>query len=97
MATLLEQVSLWQDPTLSDRVRGALAVKAADLLNNTPSLAQAEWAVNFLNTPNGIDQQFLRFLIGANPTLSIAQLQGVADTAIQTAVDNAVDAIIGAV
>ena len=84
------------DDTLRSRVACALAVKAGLIIALTPPTAkQLTWAFQALDPDQigSMAKEYLSYLLATNTSLTVAQLQSVTDTAIQTAVNAAVDKV----
>jgi hypothetical protein len=90
MATYLELHELRTDVSLRRRVSTALAVKAAAILAlETPTAKQLQWALETITLPE--EEAYLNFLLAKFKALTVLQLQGAADTAIQDEINAAVD------
>lgn len=99
MATYLELFDVASSPTsanLKKKLRVAVAIKAqAIAASPTPTPAQREWARSALATPQEWDQTILNYVLAANATLTTTQIENATDAAVQTAVNNAVDTLLG--
>ena len=99
MATLLEIGSLpgstgWD--ALVKKVAAAVVVKAAAIINEaTPTDAEKAWAKLALGDPRGQAGAIVFFAVGSNSTLTVAQILAANDTAVQNAVNDAVDKLLG--
>jgi len=95
VATYKELFELRADSPLRNRVSVATVVKAQDLIAAvTPTAAEITWANNTLTNAAGRAQTLLGYVLAANKSLSVAQIQGASDLDIQTEVDTAADAMI---
>ena len=95
MAAYLELYSLHNDSDLQDRVAVAVAVKAQALLSAaTPTAAQVTWATQAITSPKAEMKAMLYYVLAANKSATTAQILSSSDTALQTNVDEAADAII---
>lgn len=98
MATLIELSDYANTPewqTLRRKIAVACAKKAkaiGDLA--TPTEAQTTWAVATLQRPDAAAGTVINYVIAANATATIAQINAATDAAIETAVGNAVDKIL---
>ena len=95
MATLSELWTLLTDPGLQQKVSAAcmkaaeaIRVEATDTVNHANRL---KWAKKVLNDHVSAGQQMLKAVIAANATLTVAQITGASDAAIETAVAGAVN------
>lgn len=99
MATLEELAGLpgsvgWDD--LRHKVTAAAAIKAVALAEApTPTAEQLAWAKTFLASPQAQADQIIHYVIADNAGVTTTQILGASDTAIQTAVDAAVDNLLG--
>lgn len=95
MATLAEIWTLLEDPALKEKVSAACLIAAETVRTEDAGTANHAnrliWAKQTFKNPVGAGQNFLKALLAANSTLTVAQLQGATDAAIQTAVNNAVN------
>lgn len=95
MATYLELYELRADVDLRYRVTVAVAVKAQALIDGgTPTTAEITWADAALKNPVAKAIEILNYILAANKSATVSNITGAADTAIQTNVDAAVDALI---
>lgn len=95
MATYTELRGLINDPTLKDRVSIALLIAAEAIRTEDAGTAnhvnRLLWAKKVLQDPDGNADDMLRALLAQNAALTVAQIQGATDAAIQTAVNGAVN------
>jgi len=97
MATYEELYSLRSDNVLKNRLRVAIAIKAASLLTDqNPSVAAVQWARGAVsgNLDSLSDQWFLP-LIAALKDKSADDIKSIADADLQKIVNRAVDLIAG--
>lgn len=95
MATYLELYALRSNSELQDKVAVAAVKKAQSLIDAaSPTAAQVAWAKEAIESPRDKALALLNYVLAANSTLSVAQIQGATDAAIQTNVNAAVDSII---
>lgn len=99
MATYLELFELKDDSNLQDKVTVAVVKAAHGIANDaTPPANQAArlaWAATVVENPVAVAQKMLWVLLAGSSELSAAQIAGASDTAIQSAVDGAVDLFAG--
>lgn len=95
MATLAEISTLLNDGVLNDKCKSACLVAAnAIQVENSGTANHAnrlKWAKKALTDPTSVGTQMLRAVLGANSTATLAQINAATDSAIQTAVNAAVD------
>jgi len=99
MATYQELFSIAGDTPapLAQRITVALAVKAQEIAIDVNSTAnQKAWAVSSLKNPSGDYQAVLNYLLATNKAAPVSGITGANDSAVQTAVNNAVDQLLGA-
>ena len=96
MATYQELYDLGSDKPLQDRVAVAVLKAAQIILTTTPipSPDRVSWAAMVMSEPVGTGRDVLRLVLAANDSLSVAQIQGASDAAIQTNIDDLVDALV---
>jgi len=87
MATLQELRSLFNDSDLLEKVEAATVIAANDLLSGTPTADQKAWAAAVATNPNAEAKKALMFVLASNAGVTVSQIQGAADTAIQASVD----------
>jgi hypothetical protein len=73
------------------KIHVALTVKAGSYLAGTPTATQIGWASACLANPDQYALAVLRALLAQNRALTTAQISGVTDEGLQTAVDNLID------
>lgn len=97
MATLTEITELLGDPGgLGPKIRGALLVEANLIVGNAAATeAQKAWARACFAEPSQFAAQALSAVLAANTGFTKAQIQGAADSAVQTAVHNAMPTLTG--
>lgn len=95
MATLTELATLESDPDLSKKIEVALWIAAEAIQQEDDQTAnhanRLKWAKKVLGDSDGSKQEFLRYLLAANADQSLGTITGAADSAIQNAVNAAVD------
>ena len=90
MATYLELKELLSDSNLQDKVEIAISKKAQTIIENALSTqAEKDWAVSV--NPIVDRDRFLRSVLMANSELTVAQIQGASDAAIQSNIDAVID------
>jgi len=95
MASYIELFDLRSNEDLRNKVAVAIVIKAAGLLRgSSPTVSQVTWANEALITPMDKAKNLLNFLLADNNNLTVAQIVNATDSAIQTKVDIAVDALI---
>ena len=95
MATYTELFSLSQNGPLKDKVAVACLMAAEIIRTELTSVpnhaARLVWARKALENPDAVAIAALRAALVQNNALTVAQIQGATDAALQTAVNNAVD------
>lgn len=95
MATYQELFDLRSNDALRNKVSVAVVVKAQSLLDGaTPSAAEVAWANAAISNPVEKANVLLNYVLAANKSANVAAITGASDSAIQTNVDAAVDALI---
>lgn len=95
MATYTELYDLRSDSSLLNRITVAAVVKAQSLIDGgTPTVDEITWANNTIMNPRDVAESLINYVLAANKAASVATIQGASDSAIQTNVDNAADALI---
>ena len=95
MATYAELFALSQNGPLKDKVAVACIVAAEIIRTELTSVpnhaARLVWARKALENPDAVAIAALRAALVQNSGLTVAQINGATDAALQTAVNNAVD------
>lgn len=96
MATYAELYGLGSNSDLRNKIAVAATIKAKDYIAlETPTEDQLAWASKTLLSPVAVAIQLQPYVLAANSTLSTAQITGATDAGIQTAVNAAVDKLVG--
>jgi hypothetical protein len=99
MATYIELRDMQGEPAtaaLRGKLVVAVAIKAHSVINEVPPVAaKVQWAKDALASPARQAEILFPYLIAENNALSVAQIQGAADSAVQAGVDAAVDKLFG--
>lgn len=98
MATYIELREIIQSPdgnVLRKRVEVATILAARNYLAGSPTANQRVWSVAALDAPESAAQPVLRYIIAANNAATVAQITGVTDANLQTAVNLAATALAG--
>lgn len=83
-------------PTLDKQIMVALTIKANLLAKtSTPTAAQKEFAVAALKNPADYLSTVRNYIFADYNTAAIAAITGATDAAVQTAVNAAVDTLLG--
>lgn len=97
MATYLELAEITEENGWGDffsKTVTATQVKAAAIIDSTsPSSVALDWAKECLKTPRQSALDLVAYVIVSNNGISIAQILGASDGAIQSNIDSAVDAL----
>ena len=90
MATYAELFDLFNGESgLKNKISVACTIKAADIVANigAASVTEKAWAVSVFENPQGMAEKVMKFLVADNNALTIEQITGASDSAIQTKVD----------
>lgn len=95
MATLAELQGLFSDAGLLPKIEAACVIAAeairVEAANTANHSARVAWAKQVYTSPSTVAQYMLKAVLAQNSTLTVAQLQGASDAAIQAAVNAAVN------
>lgn len=98
MATLLELYAYASTPeyvSLRQRIAVACAIKAKAIGDlETPAEPQIAWAKATLHDPDAAARDITHYVVAANSTATIAQINAATDAQVQTAVNTAVNTIL---
>lgn len=96
MATYTELYNeLQEDAQLRDKVAIACCKKAQTIVDlSTPTADQLNWANAVLQNPAGAAMKLLPYVLAANSSATVAQIQSASDATIQTNVNAAADKLI---
>jgi hypothetical protein len=100
MATYAELSTIRDNPdwgALLNKAAVACTIKAAAIIDSgAASVSQMDWAKATLTNPTRAAENVIYYVIAKNAAATLAQIYAAGDTAIQTQVDAAVDAMFGA-
>jgi hypothetical protein len=95
MATYMELRVLFNDSDLQDRVEVSCIVAAETIRTEdggtTNHANRLAWAKGAFEHPRGVRNEMLMALLAANKDATVAAIQGVTDSALQTQLDAAID------
>lgn len=95
MATYTELYALKDDTALKNKIQVACVVAAEEIRtepsNTAHHLNRQKWASRVFANPEGESDRMLWAVLAANRTFTVGQIQGATDSAIQTAVNDAVN------
>lgn len=95
MATYAELYDLRGNPLLLHKVVVAVMKKSQVLLDvATPTANQLAWAKATLTNPGQMAQTLFYYVLAANSSATVSQIQNATDASIQTNVDAAADKFI---
>lgn len=98
MASYLELRGLFGDDDLRNKVTTAIVINIEAKLNQASSpestVNAKKFALDVIENPDTWGQKILALVLAANGNLAVATIQGAADNAIQTNVDDVIDGII---
>jgi len=89
MATYDELIGVLDDGPLQRKVGVALMISAHTVLSGTPDANDRVYAARVFEAPHTTARAAMRYLIAADNGLTVAQITGASDAAIQTRVDEA--------
>lgn len=99
MATYLELFDIVSSPTIVDlrkKLRVAIIMKANAIAKSaSPTLAAKEFARAALRDPQAYEDVVLRYVVADNSGATTAQIAAASDSAVQTAVNAAIDTLLG--
>lgn len=99
MATYLELFDLTSSSTITDlrkKILVAVLIKANAIAESaSPSAAAKEWSRAALRDPQSFEQTVLNYVIADNSGASTSAISGASDAQVQTAVNAAVDTLLG--
>jgi hypothetical protein len=98
MATYTELHALRGDAssaTLLQKIAVAICIKANALAKATPTAAQRDWAKAALANPEVYVGIVLNYILADYNTATAVAITGATDTQVQTAVNAAVDTLLG--
>lgn len=87
MATLTELSALYGDGNLIKKISAALVISVKNALDGTPTAADRAYAAKVFEGPNKEAHRVLMYVLAANSTATVAQIQSAADAVIQANVD----------
>ncbi len=95
MATLLELRGLFTNSDLQEKVESALIIAVQALLDGgTPTTDQQKYAAAVFAKPAVEARKALMSVLAKNASATVTQIQEANDTAIQTNVNDVVDALV---
>jgi len=99
MATYLElyaAAGAGANPALQQQIVVAITIKA-ELISTlpTPTAAQKAWAVAALKSPTDYLPTVMHFILAQYAAQTMATIQAATDAQVQTAVNSAVDTLLG--
>ncbi len=95
MATYSDLFNIISDSQLRNKVAVAVIKKAQTLLDGTtPTPNEVVWASNAISNPNRQAEKILAYVLAANSGSTVTAIKSASDSAIQSNVNDAVDALI---
>ena len=92
MATHAELTALFSHTGLRNSITVAVCKKAHALVTNSPTADQREFALAALKSPQEHADWLLKYLLAANAALTVAQITGASESAIEEKVTEAIEA-----
>lgn len=97
MATYQEIKTLINDSDLQDKVEVAVSIEADIFMRTaTPTAAEKSWADSVLADPKSEAKKVLVSILATNNNLSVAEIQGASDSALQSQTAEIVPALVDA-
>jgi len=96
MAFYTDLRGLFNDDELKNRVDIAVIVAASDLILGAPTINDNKWAAAALGNTRQESIKAFKAVVAVNKDMTIAQITGASDAALQTAVDNVVSSLVDA-
>jgi len=96
MASYTELRGQFGDDSFRNRVTMATIIAANNLLEATPTAADRAWASNVFTSPDAQGRIVYMAVLAANKALTIVQITGATDAAIQSNVDAVVPSLVSA-
>lgn len=100
MANYFELFDLASSGTISDlrkRIIVAITIKAQAIAESaSPTATAKEWAKQALSNPQAYDKIVLNYILADYATANVSAITGATDSQVQTAVNAAVDTLLGA-
>ena len=97
MATLLELALLPQDAgfaNLKEKIKAATMIKAAAIIDGVvPNSGLLTWAQDAMRNPEAASNILIPYVLATNGAATVAAIVGASDSAIQTNINAAVDAL----
>ena len=94
MATLAELSTLYVNSEMRNKVSAAAVIKAtATITDATAPAARKEWAERTLTSTASQVDMLWKFVLGQNHTETVSTILSANDPTVQTAVNNAIDAV----
>jgi hypothetical protein len=95
MATYEELFNLRTNTALRNKLAVAAVIKAQAYVSGaTPTLNQLTWAENTFANPLSEADELMNYVLAANKDLTVSQISGASDSAMQTQVNTAVEALV---
>lgn len=99
MATYTELHKLRGSDTLAavrEKINVAIAIKAITIAKSaSPSAGAKAWATQALGNPESYQPTVLNYILADYNTATTGQITGATDAQVQTAVNSAVDSLLG--
>lgn len=80
---------------LQQKIAVAICIKANALAKATPTQAQKDWAKSALANPDSYGGLILNYILADYNTATVSAITGASDAQVQTAVNAAVDTLLG--
>lgn len=94
MASYTELRDLFSNDALKNKLDIATIIAANNLLSGTPTAAEQKWAAHVFANPRAESQKALMAVLATNNGLTVAQITGASDAAIQSGVDSVIGSLV---
>ena len=82
MATYEELSGLFSNDALRNRVSVAIAIKAAAIIDSTPTADQRAYAESALENPGAHSHSVWKYVLAKNKDATVAQIEGATDSTL---------------
>ena len=96
MAKYAEIRALFSNGGLIEQTQVACIIAANDMIAGTPTVPEKSWAAGVFSNPRSEAQKALMAVLAENKDLSVAQIEGATDAAVQTQVNVVVPILVDA-
>ena len=94
MASYEDLRKLFDNDTMRNRVDVAIVKSANNLLAGTPTTGETDWAAVAFQNPRREGDKAYMAVLASNSELTVEQITGASDAALQVSVDNVVPSLV---